>query len=208
MSSAKWKPILPPFSKFKTQVFENAGNVSGFIYQVGEDSVLRKPSIEISLEEIRSSLFKKKLDYLKSCLLQYRKLTGQGRAIAAVQVGISERFAVVYTPEKLITIINPKITKKSKKFLKYPEICMSANPVIVPLARPAWIEFEYYDEFGNLQNWKTKDDTEQGRVLNRVFQHEIDHMEGIINIDLVESSKELLLHSDPNFYKTAKFEKI
>ena len=200
--------VLPPYSKFKKKVFRNAGKVVDFIYQVGDSRILREPSREVSSHKINSVDMKKKIAYLKDCLLKYRKLTGQGRAIAAVQVGICERFAVIYTLEKLIIIINPKITCSSKTFLKYPEICMSANPVIVPLARPAWIEFDYYDEKGLKKYWNTKDDIEQGRILNRVFQHEIDHMDGIINLDLVENPKELILHSDPEFYKNAKFEEV
>lgn len=45
-------------------------------------------------------------------------------------------------------------------------------------------------------------------MLNRVFQHEIDHMNGIINIDKVKSPKELILESDPDFHKNAKFEEV
>lgn len=44
--------------------------------------------------------------------------------------------------------------------------------------------------------------------MNRIFQHEIDHMDGIINIDRTESSKELLLESDPDFYKKAIFVEV
>lgn len=138
----------------------------------------------------------------------YRRLTDHGRGIAAVQVGIPEKFFVVYTPAELIIVINPKVTKKSQSLLLYPEMCMSANPIIAPTVRPAWIEFDYYDEDGKKQQWITKDDTDQGRILNRVFQHEIDHMEGIINIDIVRDPKDLILDSDPDFYETATFEEI
>ena len=41
-------------------------------------------------------------------------------------------------------------------------------------------------------------------MYNRVFQHEIDHLNGIINIDRVES-KELIFESDPNYYEKAEF---
>ncbi len=81
---------------------------------------------------------------------------------------------------------------------------MSASPIIVPVVRPSWIEFEYYDENGKKQIWNTKDDTKTNRIYNRVFQHEIDHMNGTINIDLVNSS-ELILKSDPKFYDKASF---
>lgn len=86
-------------------------------------------------------------------------------------------------------------------------MCMSANPVIVPTIRPTWIEFEYFDEKGKLQKWITKDKTKLGKILNRVFQHEIDHMNGIINLD-IGNPKEFILESDPKFYSRATFEKI
>lgn len=157
--------------------------------------LLRKPSKSIEVSKIKSADFQKKLKYLRDCLLMYRKLTGLGKGIAAVQLGIMQRFAVIYTPKKLITIINPKIIKISKRKNKYPEGCMSATPIVVPLIRPVWIEFEYHDENGDLQIWKGKN-----LLLNRVFQHEIDHMEGIINIDKVDP-KEYTLVSNGKFMK-------
>ncbi len=201
-----WKPTSAPFRRHKVKVFENAGKVASFIYQIGESEDLRKPSKEIPVNKITSAEYQKKFKYIRNCLRKYRKLTGMGRGITAVQVGIPERFSVVYTKEKLIIIINPKITKASYEKLKYPEMCMSANPVIVPTTRPSWIEFEYFDEQGKLQKWATKDNTKQGKILNRVFQHEIDHMEGIINLDR-GNPKEFILESDPSFYENAKFEK-
>ncbi len=194
-----WK--LPLFRKHKITVFENAAKTGQFIYQIGESDDLRKPSKEIPVNKIRSKDYQAKFRYVKNCLKKYRKLTGLGRGITGVQVGIPERFSVIYTPEKLIIIINPKITKTSKGKLKYPEICMSANPIIVPTIRFAWIEFEYFDEQGNLQYWEGKD-----KILNRVFQHEIDHMDGIINLDK-GNPKEFILESDPQFYQRVKFQK-
>lgn len=204
----QWEPTPPPFAQYKKEVFERAAKVTDLIYQIGEFPELRKPSKNIPLNKITSSEMQKKFQYIKQCMLMYRELTGYGRGITAIQIGISERFSVIYTPEKLLIIVNPKITKKSKKLLLYPEICMSANPIIAPTLRPAWIEFDYFDEQGKLQHWNTKDDSDVGRMMNRVFQHEIDHMEGIINIDKVSSPKELILESDPKFYDKAKFEEM
>ncbi len=193
---------LPPFRKHKVKVFENAAKTGQFIYQIGESKDLRKPSKEIPVNKITSKAYQGKFKFIKNCLRKYRKLTGMGRGITGVQVGIPERFSVVYTPEKLIIIINPKITKVSYENLKYPEICMSANPIIVPTIRPSWIEFEYFDENGKMQYWDNKD-----KILNRVFLHEIDHMNGIINVD-IGNPKEFILESDPSFYKQAKFKKV
>lgn len=202
-----WQPPKPPFTSFKKTVFSKAGLVTDFVFQIGEYLPLRQVSQEVNIEDIATENFKEKLAYLKECLLKYRKLTGYGRGITAVQIGIPERFSVVYTPEELMVIINPTITKSSKTLLIYPEMCMSANPIIAPTTRPSWIEFNYYDEKGKLQHWDTKDETDMGRIMNRVFQHEIDHMEGIINIDITDP-KTLILESDPDFYKNAKFEEV
>ena len=81
---------------------------------------------------------------------------------------------------------------------------MSAWPIIAPVIRPAWIEFEYFDENGQQKIWNEKSDTERGRMLNRVFQHEFDHLEGVLNIDYCKG-EDLILESDPDFYKTATF---
>ncbi|MCL4417480.1 MAG: peptide deformylase [Actinobacteria bacterium] len=207
-SLMSWKRTKPPFAEFKKNIFQKAGAVAEFIYQIGEYKELRLPSKDVPLNKINTEEFKSKVRYLKDCLLKYRSITGYGRGITAVQIGIPERFSVIYTPEKLIIIINPKITKKSSKILLYPEICMSANPIIVPTIRPAWIEFSYYDEEGKLQYWNIRDNTYKGKIMNRVFQHEIDHMDGIINIDKVKDPKELILESDPKFYENAKFQEV
>ncbi len=203
-----WKPTLPPFADYKKTVFQKAAEVSEFIHQIGESEDLRKPSRQVLPEIIITSEFQEKVQYLKDCLLKYREITGYGRGISAVQVGIPERFCVTYTSEKLLVIINPIITKSSPNLLSYPEICMSANPIIVPTVRPSWVEFDYYDERGDLQHWSTKDDTDSGKIMNRVFLHEIDHLEGIINVDKVKNPQELILESDPSFYKNAKFEEV
>lgn len=203
-------PILPPFRRHKRKVYQRIIDTCGFIYQIGECGALRKPSKEVPVEKIQSKRLQGKVNYVKKCLLKYRKLTGMGRGLAAVQVGIPERFFVMYTPKRkgqFLNIINPKITKKSEELLEYPEVCMSASPIIAPVARPAWIEFKYYDEEGKKKYWRLKAKTKKGKIYNRVCQHEIDHMDGIINIDRVDS-RDLILESDPKFYGQAKFKEV
>lgn len=188
--------------KFKKQIFEEAAKTSHLTYQIGELDSLREKSQNVDDIEIKSNKVRSIISKLKRTLREYRKLTGKGRGVAAIQIGIPLKIAVVFEDKKLLTIINPKIIKKSKKLLKYPEICMSANPIIAKVSRAQWIEFEYLDEKANKQIWTDH----ENKIMNRVFQHEIDHMEGIINIDLVDS-KQLILNSDSKFFKQAKFEK-
>lgn len=204
-----WQPQLPPFRANKHTVFTHVSETGQFIYQIGEP-LLRQPSTPVDPEDIPSDTFQQKIAYVKECMLKYRKITGIGRGITAVQVGIPERFSVIYQPEvkgELLILINPQITKQSDKLLLYSEICMSANPLIVPVIRPAWIAFTYLDEQGRKQQWTTKDTTKEGRMYNRVFQHEIDHMNGMINIDKA-SGKELIFDLDPHFYDKATFKEV
>lgn len=190
-------------AKYKKKIFEEAIKTSHLTYQIGELEGLRQKSKDISVPEIKSQKVKSLISKLKSALREYRRMTGKGRGIAAIQIGVPLRISVVYENKKLMTIINPRITKKSSALFSYPEICMSANPIIAMVVRPAYLEFEYLNEDGDKQSWNEPDN----RIMNRVFQHEIDHMEGIVNIDLVQS-KELILNSDPKFLKNAKFEKV
>jgi len=202
-----WKPLLPPFAEYKKHMFHKASEVSSFIFQIGEFPALRQPSSPVPLARITTSEYKEKFSYIKDCLRKYRQITGMGRGIAGVQIGVPEQFVIIYQAEKPLLIINPEITAKSEKKLIDPEMCMSANPIIAPVVRPAWIECTYFDEDGEKQTWSDKADTDTGKIMNRVFQHEIDHMEGIVNIDLCQG-RELMLDSDPSFYKRAAFSEV
>lgn len=213
-----WKPFLPPHRKHKSENLAKYAKVSQYIFQLGEWDQLVKPSKAVTANELNSDDFKTKVTYLKKCLKKYRLDTGFGRGITANQIGIASRFSVVFLGDKntakkisdddLLIIVNPVITKKSDELFLYPEMCMSAVPVVAPVVRPAWIEFEYLDENGTRCFWDTKADSDFGRMINRVFQHEIDHMDGIINIFKVTDPKLLFLESDPMFYRQAAFTEI
>lgn len=205
-----WSKPLPTFRKHKKKVFSEVVLTGQYIHQLGDTPKLRQSSDPVEENEFGSNIFINQIAYLKSCLKKYRQQTGVGRGITAIQVGIQKRFSVIYMPElkeQMLIIINPKITKKSSTLLRYPEVCMSASPLITPVVRPSWIEFEYFNESGEKQVWNRKDTDKMGKMYNRVFQHEIDHMNGIINIDLVPG-KELIYALDLKYYDTATFEEV
>jgi len=205
-----WAPVLPPGIEYKKQNLKDLAKTANFIYQIGESQSLRLPSPELTLENITSSDYASKFAYLKKCMRNYRDRTGKGKGIAAVQVGIPERFFVLYTPktkEKLTLFINPKITNISNDKYSFPEACMSCNSLIAHVIRPAWIEFTYLTEKGIPGIWSKKDTTQEGRMYNRVVQHELDHLDGIINIDKVPS-RELIFESNKEFYEKATFKKV
>ena len=205
-----WQPTLPPKHAQKEKIFGEIAKTGAFIYQIGESEILRVPSKEVPLNEISSGIFREKLGYLKECFFKFRELTGMGKGIAAVQVGIAQRFMLLFMPDlpgEIVTVINPRVTNVSQKRYFHPEMCMSAAPISVPLIRPAWIEFTYLDEEGNQQEWRIKDDTDEGKTYNRVAQHEIDHLDGIINIDRVEA-KTLGFELGGELYKKTPYEEV
>ena len=100
----------------------------------------------------------------------------KGIGLSGNQVGIMERVFSMYSDfakrEKIICF-NPKITFASETEEFMDEGCLSFPGLWLKVKRPSWIEVEYEDENGEVIKDTFTD-------LNaRVFQHEMDHMEGL-----------------------------
>lgn len=114
----------------------------------------------------------------------------QGVGLAAPQVDIPLRLAVIETPptldedgeeiegtRELFVIINPEITWRSRKFADGIEGCLSIPGYVGEVSRPDKIRVKGYDRNGKKFSYRLKDWTA------RIFQHEIDHLDGILYID-------------------------
>ena len=100
----------------------------------------------------------------------------KGIGLSGNQVGIMERVFSMYSDfakrEKIICF-NPKITFSSETEEFMDEGCLSFPGLWLKVKRPSWIEVEYENENGEVIKDTFTD-------LNaRVFQHEMDHMEGL-----------------------------
>lgn len=111
-----------------------------------------------------------------------------GMGMAFVQLGKLKRIFVIaneredHTFEEYI-IINPKIISKSEEliYVGEGEGCLSVNrPVEGIVPRHARITVEYYDYEGNKQTIRVRED------LAVAFQHEIDHLDGILFTDKID----------------------
>ncbi|MBI4262607.1 peptide deformylase, partial [Candidatus Uhrbacteria bacterium] len=101
-----------------------------------------------------------------------------GVGIAAPQIGSDLRIAIVAAPnEGERVIVNPKITRTSWRRWVMDEGCLSVPGTFGPVRRPWKITVRYHDTNGALHEEKV------GGMLARVFQHEIDHLNGILFID-------------------------
>ena len=98
-----------------------------------------------------------------------------GLGLAAPQVGLPYRVFVMRA-ENIIGIFNPKIVDISKEMVYLEEGCLSYPNLWVKVKRPKKIKVRYTNPDGQTET----------RVFDgmsaRVFQHEFDHLEGIVHI--------------------------
>lgn len=98
--------------------------------------------------------------------------------LAAPQVGMSKRIVVIDYEGMEYTLINPVITKKSDETIVSEEMCLSFIGVApVKINRAKAITVEALD-----MNGEKKTYTLSGMVAT-IFQHEIDHLDGVLLID-------------------------
>lgn len=106
----------------------------------------------------------------------------EGVGLAAPQIGISKRIIVVDPADGtgLIEMINPEMIEATGKALG-PEGCLSIPGVNGDVNRYDRIKVKGLDRHGNEIVIEAED------FLARIFQHEIDHLNGILFTDIAES---------------------
>jgi peptide deformylase len=111
----------------------------------------------------------------------------QGIGLAAPQIGIPKRITVIdlsnkKEPKDKIVLINPEITLQEGKQLEE-EGCLSLPEIREKVRRSARVVVKAQDEYGK---WKEYEGTE---LLARAFQHEIDHLNGVLFIFRISALK-------------------
>lgn len=150
------------------------------------DPILRKKTKSVSLSE--GVQIGRKLGEI---LIEYRKIAGIGRGLAAPQIGIPKSVFVTYLDDEVQIYINPKIISKSKKANRYRELCLSCGNIWADIKRPDLITVQWKDK-----NGKTEKKEFTGLVA-RLIQHEYDHLQGIPNLDKAEDKTIEFVTSDP-----------
>ena len=101
-----------------------------------------------------------------------------GRAIAGPQIGYLKRIIYMEAEEQKITMINPQIIKKSLETFEVWDSCFSADVAFFgKTLRYKAITVVYINENQEEIHEDFTDD------LSELFQHEIDHLEGILFTD-------------------------
>lgn len=138
-----------------------------------------KKVINDSLEMLRFSQIEEKAK-------KYDLRPGMG--LSLIQLGIAKRiFVICYEVEKgkfeEYIVINPKILRESEEmiYVEEGEGCLSINrPIDGIVPRNARIKVEYYDMDGNKITKRFREE------LSIVFQHEYDHLNGMLFYDRID----------------------
>jgi peptide deformylase len=119
-----------------------------------------------------------------------------GVGLAAPQVGVSERLAVIEyaededdedegegaekttKPKQLLVIINPEIVKASEEKVNGIEGCLSIPGLLGEVERYEALQVKALNRYGKPVKLKVEG------WMARIFQHEIDHLNGVLFTDL------------------------
>jgi len=147
--------------------------------------------VEFPLTKSDKELIDTMIEYLKNSQIpemseKYDLRPGMG--MAAIQLGVAKRYFVVVDEIDegefdIYVLINPKIISNSmeKIYVEAGEGCLSVNrPVDGIVPRYARVTMEAYDLNGNKIHVRAREE------LAIAFQHELDHLNGIIFVDHID----------------------
>lgn len=137
---------------------------------------LHERSVEVDPKAIGTYEFQAYLEVLINTL----KAEINGIGLASPQIGRNERIIVVTQGRKPVVFINPAIIKKSETTTIDEEGCLSVPDVWGMVERAKKISVAALDRHGRQVELDCKG------LEAVIFQHEIDHLDGVLFIDKVK----------------------
>lgn len=150
-----------------------------------DNPILRKKAMRVMSFDSR---FQKLVDDMVETMLD-----APGVGLAAPQVAVSQRLIVVRLPDDeesreeygreagvLYVLANPEIVKASKEMVEGNEACLSIPGYVGSVDRHESITIKALDREGKPVRVRARG------WLARVFQHEIDHLDGQLYIDIAK----------------------
>jgi len=118
--------------------------------------------------------------------LKKEMVRNNGVGLAANQIGYGLSIFVAQDRGKFYTFINPKIVKTSKEKIILEEACLSIPNKFGLVERYKWVIVS-----GKMLNGKEKKIKATG-ILAQIFQHEIDHLNGILYVEKAKKIFEIV----------------
>lgn len=151
--------------------------------------LLWTPAAPVGSAELTTPEMRDLIADLSATLAEFREKKGFGRAIAAPQIGTSQRVVFMNVGEPRV-LVNPEITWRSDEQMELWDDCFSFPELMVRVRRHAEIEIKYEDERGIVQTLRAKNQ------LAELLQHEIDHVDGVLATDRAIDSRALAMRSE------------
>jgi peptide deformylase len=111
-----------------------------------------------------------------------------GVGLAANQIGVTRRVAVINAEGQTFAMINPRIVEADGREIKE-EGCLSIPDAFAEVTRPGRIVLEALNETGETIR------LDVSALVARAVQHELDHLDGVLFIDHLSPLKRQLLVS-------------
>ena len=153
-----------------------------------ESLVLRETANPVPLREKVLPKTRKLLELMHKTLAS----SPDGVALAAPQIGVSLQIFVVspkafaeVKPGEPLVYINPVIVRRSRKKVLMEEGCLSVQNVFGLVTRHDKVTVEAYNEVGK------KFRRDGSGLLAEIFQHETDHLKGVLFIDSARDLREV-----------------
>jgi peptide deformylase len=112
-----------------------------------------------------------------------------GVGLAANQIGVPLQVAIIEIEDKITELVNPQIVRTSGEQLDW-EGCLSIPGYVAETGRHAKVTVKARDRHG--REFRVKGE----ELFSRALQHEIDHLNGVLYIDHLESLEELVRVSE------------
>jgi peptide deformylase len=154
--------------------------------------------VATSIESVRDPAI---ADLVENLVATLQASNGVG--IAAPQVAVSKRLFIVashpnprypHAPEMEPTpMLNPRLVSHADEVGQDWEGCLSIPGIRGLVPRYRTIEVEYTDCLGRLQRQELSD------FVARIFQHELDHLNGLVFLDRLDSVQDII--TDQEFLK-------
>ncbi len=153
--------------------------MSSYSVRVYGDPVLKQRAREV--DQVDGSLVRLVDDMVETMY------ESEGVGLAAPQVGVQKRLFVYDVGEGPQAIVNPTIVESDGEWY-HDEGCLSIPGLRLGIVRPNRVHIVGYDLDGN------EISVEGDEFLGRVFQHEVDHLDGVLMVErLEEDTRKLAL---------------
>ena len=170
------------------------------------DPVLRERAREVTAAELRSPEVQALIDDMIET-----KRAANGAGIAANQVGETLRIAIVEVepgnprypykpPIPLTVIVNPVLEPVGEETVEINEGCLSVPGLRGTVDRHVTVRVRYLDRDGN------EHDEERRGLTAGTFQHEVDHLDGVLFLDRVRDPSTFATWEQFDRHQRAAFE--